>query len=284
MPELPEVETVARGLAAVWENQTFVTVRCHRDGLRRPFPANLAGRLTGRRVLALGRRAKYLLVHLDDGQTLIGHLGMSGRMVISPAGRNTPPGPHDHVEFVTGQGVLVTFCDPRRFGLLDMGETARLDAHPLLTGLGPEPLGAGFGQDALAAALDGKGASIKAALLDQAVVAGLGNIYVSESLFRAGISPLRPAGSLDGEDVARLVPAIRSVLTEAIQAGGSSLKDHVRPDGELGYFQHAFAVYDREGQPCPGCTCQGRETGSDGGIRRIVQSGRSTFYCATKQR
>lgn len=276
MPELPEVETVARGLAAVWQGRTLVRVECRRPDLRKPLPAGLAERLTGRRIDQVGRRAKYLVVRLDGGLVLLGHLGMSGRMVITK-GRNEPPGKHDHVEFVTDQGVTVTFCDPRRFGLLDLCEAAALDAHPLLAGLGPEPLEPGFTPAVLARALAGKQTPIKAALLDQGVVAGLGNIYVSESLFRAGIRPTRLAGSLKFAEVERLVPAIQAVLEEAIAAGGSSLKDHVQPSGELGYFQHAFAVYDREGRPCPGCTCTA-------GVRRIVQAGRSTFYCAKKQR
>lgn len=279
MPELPEVETVARGLATVWEGRRFASVVCRRPDLRKPFPPAFAERLTGREVSRVGRRAKYLVVALDGGLTMLGHLGMSGRMVISK-GRNAPPGPHDHVEFVTGEGVMVTFCDPRRFGLLDLcdGETA---AHPLLAGLGPEPLDDAFGAEQLGAALAGKATPIKAALLDQSLVAGLGNIYVSESLFRSRILPTRPAGSLSGREVTLLTMAIKAVLVEAIAAGGSSLKDHVQPSGELGYFQHSFAVYDREGQPCPDCDC---EIAVTGGVGRIVQAGRSTFYCAKKQR
>lgn len=280
MPELPEVETVARGLAAVWEGRALARVLCRRPDLRKPLPERFAERLTGRRISTVGRRAKYLLVALDQGLVMLGHLGMSGRMVISK-GRNEPPGVHDHVEFVTDDGTMVTFCDPRRFGLLDLARADEVDNHPLLAGLGPEPLDAAFTPDILAAALDGKATPIKAALLDQKVVAGLGNIYVSESLFRSGILPTRLAGSLKPREVARLVDSVKAVLTEAIAAGGSSLKDHVQPSGELGYFQHSFAVYDREGQPCPGCDCTLSE---GGGVRRMVQSGRSTFYCAKKQR
>ncbi|MCR6629758.1 MAG: bifunctional DNA-formamidopyrimidine glycosylase/DNA-(apurinic or apyrimidinic site) lyase [Magnetospirillum sp.] len=278
MPELPEVETVARGLAAVWEGRTLARVTCRRPDLRKPFPARFAERLTGRLIESVGRRAKYLVVRLDEGLVMLGHLGMSGRMVITK-GRNEPPGPHDHVEFVTADGTMVTFCDPRRFGLLDLCEDGQLEAHPLLACLGPEPLADAFTPEVLAEALRDKNTPIKAALLDQGVVAGLGNIYVSESLFRSGIRPTRSAGSLTGREIARLVPAIKAVLAEAIAAGGSSLKDHVQPTGELGYFQHSFAVYDREGQACPGCDCDVARTG---GVRRIVQSGRSTFFCAKK--
>jgi formamidopyrimidine-DNA glycosylase len=280
MPELPEVETVARGLAAVWEGRTLARVVCRRPDLRKPLPARFAERLENRRIQTVGRRAKYLLVRLDGGLVMLGHLGMSGRMVIT-RGRNAPPGPHDHVEFVTTDGTMVTFCDPRRFGLLDLCEAEALEAHPLLAGLGPEPLDECFTADVLARALAGRNTPIKAALLDQTKVAGLGNIYVSESLFRSGIDPTRTAGSLTPAEIARLVPAIKAVLRDAIAAGGSSLKDHVQPSGELGYFQHSFAVYDREGQACPGCTCDIARTG---GVQRIVQAGRSTFFCAKKQR
>lgn len=278
MPELPEVETVARGLAAVWPGRTFVRVEARRPDLRKPLPADFAGRLTGRTVQSVGRRAKYLLVRLEGGLTLLGHLGMSGAMIISK-GRNEPPGPHDHLEFVTDDGTMVTYRDPRRFGLMDLTDDPAM--HPLLAHLGPEPLGPDFHEKALAEAVADKGASIKAALLDQTVVAGLGNIYVSESLFLAGIDPTRAAGTLKTAEIGKLVPAIRAVLERAIAAGGSSLKDHVQPNGELGYFQHSFTVYDRTGEPCPGCDCDIVRTR---GIKRIVQSGRSTFYCAKKQR
>jgi formamidopyrimidine-DNA glycosylase len=280
MPELPEVETVARGLSAVWTGRTFASVTCRRAGLRLPFPEGFAQRLTGRRVERVGRRAKYLVVSLDGGLAMLGHLGMSGRMVISPL-RNAPPGRHDHVEFVTDDAVSVTFTDPRRFGLLTLCAAGEVADHPLLAGIGPEPLDDAFTTEVLAGALAGKATPIKAALLDQTVVAGLGNIYVAESLFHAGISPLRQAGSLAAAEVSRLRQAIRSVLVAAIAAGGSSLRDHVRPDGELGYFQHSFAVYGRDGEGCPDCDCN---PASSGGIRRITQAGRSTFYCAKRQR
>ena len=280
MPELPEVETVRRGLASVWEGRRLIEVICRRAGLRQPFPADFAARLTGRRIETVGRRAKYLVVSLEDGLVLLGHLGMSGRMVIS-ARRNAAPGRHDHVSFITDEAVEVVFTDPRRFGLLTLCEADRLDSHPLLAGLGPEPLEAAFTAKALAAALAGKATAIKPALLDQTVVAGLGNIYVAESLFRAGISPFRPAGEVRGRELVGLVKAIKAVLTEAVAAGGSTLRDHVRPDGELGYFQHSFAVYGRAGEPCPGCDC---DLAASGGIARAVQGGRSTFFCARRQK
>jgi formamidopyrimidine-DNA glycosylase len=276
MPELPEVETVRRGLAAVLEGRVLARVEVRRPDLRVPFPEGFAARLTGGRVLALGRRAKYLTMTLDGDLALLGHLGMSGRMLISK-GRNAAPGPHDHVEFETEEGVAVTFRDPRRFGLMDLWPASALAEHPLLKDLGPEPLDDAFTGRALAAALAGKRTPIKAALLDQRVVAGVGNIYASEALFRAGLSPTRLAATVTGARAERLAAAIKAVLTEAIAAGGSSLRDHVQPSGELGYFQHGFAVYDREGRPCPGCDC-------GESVRRLVQSGRSTFYCAKRQR
>jgi len=279
MPELPEVETVARGLERVWLDRTLTAVTVRRAGLRRPFPPDFAERLTGRRFVSVGRRAKYLLAHFDDGLVLLGHLGMSGRMVISGL-RNTPPGPHDHVAFTTDDGTLVTMTDPRRFGLLDLTTASDLATHPLLAGLGPEPLDDLFDAEMLGAALAGKATAIKLALLDQRVVAGLGNIYVCESLFRAGLSPFRPAGQVTGAELTALVVAIKAVLREAIAAGGSSLRDHVRPDGELGYFQHGFKVYGRTGQPCPDCACPP----TCPGIERVVQGGRSTFHCARRQR
>ncbi|CAA7612448.1 Formamidopyrimidine-DNA glycosylase [Candidatus Terasakiella magnetica] len=279
MPELPEVETVARGLARVWEGRRFASVVTRRAGLRLPFPPHFAQRLTGRTIERVGRRAKYLVVRLDGGLVLLGHLGMSGRMVISGL-KNTPPGPHDHVEFVTDDGVVVTLTDPRRFGLMILCDAAEVEAHPLLAGIGPEPLEAGFDAQVLAGALAGKATPIKSALLDQKVVAGLGNIYVCESLFRARISPLRPARDVTRDEIGLLVGCVKDVLTEAIAAGGSSLRDHVRPDGELGYFQHGFKVYGREGEPCPDCA----GAPACGGIRRIAQAGRSTFYCAERQR
>lgn len=283
MPELPEVETVRRGLAPVMEGQVMTKVEVNRPDLRWPFPDRMAERLTGARVLQLRRRSKYLLGDLDSGETLLIHLGMSGRMTVSGdrLGRfvheHPAPEKHDHVIFHMEGGARITFNDPRRFGAMDLMPTAGAEAHKLLSVLGPEPLGNDFHEGYLVAALQGKNTPVKSALLDQGIVAGLGNIYVCEALFRAGISPLRKAGRIAAPRVAALVPAIRDVLERAIAAGGSSLKDFRQADGELGYFQHAFDVYGREGAPChtPGC---------DETIRRTVQSGRSTFYCPSCQR
>ncbi len=280
MPELPEVETVRRGLEPVLTGASVTGVHCARRDLRQPIPSGLESRLVGRRINAVRRRAKYLLIDVDNGSTLIIHLGMSGSLRIS-----TPPIPpaekHEHVEIVLDGGAVVRFRDPRRFGVVLICGTADLDSHPLLARLGPEPLDAAFDGRMLRGLLQGRRTPIKAALLDQTVVAGLGNIYVCESLYRAGILPTRTADSIGVRSAGRLVGAIRAVLLEAIAAGGSSLRDHRQTDGELGYFQHAFAVYDREGHPCPECSCESAETR---GVRRIVQAGRSTFYCATRQR
>ncbi len=280
MPELPEVETVCRGLAARLEGRTVVRAEVRRPDLRLPLPVRLAERLAGRRVERVARRAKYLLIHLDDGMVLLGHLGMSGRMVVSPAAEPFVPGAHDHVILETGDGFRVVFHDPRRFGLLDLVPAAEVAAHPCLASLGPEPLGEAFTPEALSAALAGRFTPIKAALLDQKIVAGLGNIYVCESLFWAGIAPTRLAGTVAGEAAGRLVPAIRSVLTRAIAAGGSSLRNYVQASGELGWFQHDWAVYGRAGLACPGCTC---DLATTGGIRRVVQANRSTFFCPVRQ-
>ena len=280
MPELPEVETVCRGLAPVFEGEIIKRVTVRQAALRIPVPADFAARVQGRRVTSLARRAKYILIALDDGATVIAHLGMSGRMIIFD-GPPPPPGRHDHLDFETAAGKWVRFCDPRRFGLVTLAGPGGLDAHPLLRHLGPDPLGNAFNGPALASALKGRKTPIKAALLDQKVIAGIGNIYASESLFRAGLSPRRKAATVQGGRAEKLARAIRAVLTEAIAAGGSSLRDHVRPDGELGYFQHSFGVYGRQGAACPGCDCDLEATG---GIARLVQSGRSTFYCPRRQR
>jgi formamidopyrimidine-DNA glycosylase len=276
MPELPEVETVCRGLAATLVGRRIVRVDQRRPDLRWPLPDRFAARLAGRRVQSVGRRGKYILIGLDGGLTWMVHLGMSGRFIVTESGA-MPDGTHDHVLARLDDGRLVRFNDVRRFGMMDLIAAQALAAHPLIAGLGPEPLDGGFDAAVLDAALAGRHGPIKAALLDQRLVAGLGNIYACESLFHAGISPRRRAYTVPGRRSRRLVSAIRRVLEEAIAAGGSSLRDYVQASGELGYFQHRFAVYDREGEPCPGCDC-GR------GVRRIVQSGRSTFYCARRQR
>lgn len=283
MPELPEVETVCRGLSGTLEGQVLAGVDQRRPDLRFPLPERFAERLAGRRVDRIARRAKYILVHLDDGMVLMIHLGMSGRMVVIPPDRAAgfTPDRHDHVVFRAGDGTVVTFNDTRRFGMMDLVPAAELDRHRLLVDLGPEPLGNGFNAPYLTARLAGRSTPIKSALLDQGVVAGLGNIYVCEALFMSGISPRRLAASVAGRRAERLVPAIREVLTAAIAAGGSSLRDFVQTDGELGYFQHAWKVYGREGAACGDCRCVPERTG---GVRRLVQAGRSTFYCPLQQR
>lgn len=283
MPELPEVETVRRGLLPVLENAVIASAQVNRPDLRWPLPPRMAERLLQQRVLRLRRRSKYILADLSGGETWLIHLGMSGRLLISGAQvggffhDHPAPARHDHVVIDTEAGARITYNDARRFGAMDLTPTARLDSHPWLATLGPEPLGNGFHEDHLIAAFAGRMTPVKSALLDQRIVAGLGNIYVCEALFRAGISPLRKAGRIARPRVAALVPIIRAVLEDAIAAGGSSLRDYRQADGALGYFQHRFRVYGREGQPCttPGCADI---------VRRKVQSGRSSFYCASCQR
>lgn len=274
MPELPEVETTRRGLALKLEGRRIARIEARRPDLRFPLPKHFAKTIQGRRVEALERRAKYILIRLEGGLVWIIHLGMSGRMVLR-AGWPNDIGPHDHVIFATDEGWAATFNDARRFGMMDLVHAGKLAEHRLLAGLGPEPLDDAFTPAVLAAALKGKKTPMKAALLDQTVVAGLGNIYVCEALFRAGIDPKRLAGTVKPERLARLVPAIKAVLREAIKAGGSSLRDYVQSDGELGYFQTRFKVYDHEGDPCQVCGAP---------ILRIVQAGRSTFYCRRCQK
>jgi formamidopyrimidine-DNA glycosylase len=282
MPELPEVETVRRGLTPAMEGQVIVQADVNRPDLRWPFPDNMSERLTGKTVLRLRRRSKYVLADLSSGETLLIHLGMSGRMLISgdPLGKfvheHPAPEKHDHVVFHMSNGSRVTFNDPRRFGAMDLLDTATAEKHKLLAALGPEPLGNDFNDSVLITAFKNKKSPVKSALLDQGIVCGLGNIYVCEALFRAGISPTRLAKDLIKPRVRSLVPIIRDVLSEAIEAGGSSLKDFRQADGELGYFQHSFDVYGREGEPC-------RTEGCTNAIERIVQSGRSSFHCPTCQ-
>ena len=283
MPELPEVETVRRGLAPAMEGQIITNAAVNRPNLRWPFPKNMAARLTGKTVTALRRRSKYILADLSSGETLIIHLGMSGRMQVSgdPLGQfhHTHPAPekHDHVVFDMANGARITFNDARRFGAMDLGDTATLNDHWLIRDIGPEPLGNDFHEDHLIAKFAGRNTPVKTALLDQKLVAGLGNIYVCEVLHRAGIDPRRKAANIAKPRTASLVPLIRTVLTEAIAAGGSSLQDHRQTNGELGYFQHAFNAYGREGEACTTSGCLGT-------IIRITQSGRSTFLCPKCQR
>lgn len=280
MPELPEVETVRRGLADTMNGQRLVGAIARRPDLRFPIPPDFEARLTGRRIAAVDRRAKFLLIRMEGGLVLLCHLGMSGSFRIS-WGDPTPLLPHDHLVLQTEAGATLRYHDPRRFGFVELLADGDLATHPMLVKLGPEPLEALFTETYLAAHLIGRDTPIKSAILDQRVVAGMGNIYACESLFRAGISPRRMAPTVIGKRAGRLVTAIREVLEEAIAAGGSSLRDHRRPSGELGYFQHRFSVYGNAGRPCPGCTC---DLANGGGVRRIVQAGRSTFYCAKRQR
>ena len=283
MPELPEVETVRRGLEPVMAGQVIAAAQVNRAGLRFPFPPRMTDRLTGQRVLHLRRRSKYILADLTSGETLLVHLGMSGRILISGTmvGQfhhdHPAPQKHDHVVLTMANGPRITFNDARRFGSIDLVATGAAEAHPMLASLGPEPLGNDFHEDYLASRLHARLTPVKSALLDQGVVAGLGNIYVCEVLFRAGITPTRLAGDIKAVEIAMLVPTIRAVLGEAILAGGSSLRDYRQADGELGYFQHRFRVYDREGQPCltPGCSST---------VSRLVQAGRSSFHCPQCQR
>jgi len=287
VPELPEVETVRRGLSPAMEGRVIERAEIRREGLRWPFPPNLAERLTGARVERLRRRSKYILIDLDSGETVLIHLGMSGRMTVSGLTAPFVPGEfhhthpqiekHDHVVLHMAGDVRVTFNDPRRFGALDLVPTAGAEAHPLLANLGPEPLGNAFSATYLGERLKGRKGPIKSLLLDQRIVSGLGNIYVCEALHRAGIHPERAGGRVGAARLDHLTQEIRTVLSEAIEAGGSSLRDYRQADGELGYFQHNFRVYDREDAPCPTPDCSGT-------IRRIVQGGRSSYFCPRCQR
>jgi formamidopyrimidine-DNA glycosylase len=283
MPELPEVETVMRGLAPSMEGAVITRAQVNRPDLRWPFPDRMAERLVGQRVERLRRRSKYILADLASQETLLIHLGMSGRMLVSgdPLGMfvhdHPTPEKHDHVVLDMDNGARITFNDPRRFGAMDLLDTATAEDSKLLSVLGPEPLGNQFSEQHLINAFQNKKSPVKTALLDQGIIAGLGNIYVCETLYRAGISPKRKAGAIAQQKVAGLVPIIREVLQDAIEAGGSSLKDFRSAGGELGYFQHRFDVYDREGEPC-------KREGCTGTVQRVVQSGRSSFYCPTCQR
>jgi|SRR6516165_8196093 formamidopyrimidine-DNA glycosylase len=276
MPELPEVETVMRGLEKRLAGRRIKTARLNRPDIRFPVPPELPATLTGARVTGFRRRGKFMLMRLDNGWSLLIHLGMSGRMLIGGAAGTA----HEHFVLETEDGGRVGFVDPRRFGVLDLVPTDEEDGHRLLAGMGPEPLGNEFSAPILAASLKGKATAIKLALLDQRIVAGIGNIYASEALFRAFIDPRRAAGKISRPRIEALVQAIRDTLNEAIAAGGSSLRDYVQPDGELGYFQHAWKVYGRTGEPCERCP----GPALCGGIKCITQGGRSTFYCARTQK
>ena len=274
MPELPEVETVCRGLALKLLGRRLAGVEQRRPNLRFPFPPDFVARLTGRRIEAIRRRAKYIIIELDDGMILLVHLGMSGSMVVNEK-RPALLDRHDHVVFDIDNGTCVRFNDARRFGLMDLVSAAELGNHKLIRGLGLEPLSPAFDGPSLAAMLKGRKTSVKLAIMDQRLVVGVGNIYASEALFRAGISPKRLAGTIQGERAVKLAAAIKTVLKEAIKAGGSSLRDYVQANGELGYFQHRWKVYDRDGEPCRTC---------GGSIKKITQGARSTFYCPKDQR
>jgi len=280
MPELPEVETVRSGLAPIMQGQTIRRAQINRPNLRFAFPQDFCQRLTGTQVLNLRRRAKYLLIDLSSEETLIAHLGMSGRFSIVPPGE-APPGDtkpaHDHVEWCLSNGHRILYNDPRRFGFMDLCNSADLENSKFLAGLGPEPLGNAFNAAWLAEQFTGKARPVKTALLDQHVVAGLGNIYVCEALYRAGIHPKTLIKTIGPKRRARLLVCIREVISDAIAAGGSTLRDYAAADGALGYFQHRFAVYGREGEPCAREACTGT-------VARMVQSGRSSFYCPKCQR
>ena len=292
MPELPEVETVRRGLAPVMEGALVTRLELNRADLRFPLPEAFAERVQGRRIVSLGRRAKYLLIELEDDLTLISHLGMSGSFRIEEMVQGdfhhvrSKDSKHDHVVFHIehdGKPVKVIYNDPRRFGFMHLWKRSELDLYPAFAELGPEPTGNALDADYLARRLGGKSQPLKGALLDQTVIAGLGNIYVCEALWRSHLSPRRQSGTLvtpggrPKKELARLTEEIRAVIADAIAAGGSSLRDHIQTDGSLGYFQHSFSVYDREGGACrmPGC---------NGTVARITQSGRSTFYCPACQK
>lgn len=287
MPELPEVETVRRGLAPHLEGRRIARVQLNRPNLRFAFPERFTERLSGAMILPLDRRAKYLLLPLDSAETLVIHLGMSGRLLILQPEGAVAPGKfhhdvtrleqHDHVEIVLDDGRRLVFNDPRRFGFMLLEKSETLPEHPTFSGLGVEPLGNAFSAEHLLVQFEGRRTPMKAALLDQRNIAGLGNIYVCEALHRSSIAPTRAAASLKPREADKLAGAIRDVLAEAIEAGGSTLRDFRHEDGALGYFQHAFRVYDREGEPCPTPTCKGV-------IHRMVQSGRSTFYCPVCQK
>ncbi len=281
MPELPEVETVCRALQKSIAGQDIASVTLHREGLRTPFPKDLKQRLEGQKIVRVDRRAKYILMHLADGDILVLHLGMSGRILIHPVGRHQAAEKHDHMVIVTGRGTQMIFNDPRRFGMAFTVRSGAMADHPAFRDLGPEPLDKKFSGTVLAAAFAGRKTSVKAALLDQHTVAGIGNIYACEALFDSRIDPQKMAAAVPEAEMKPLAAAIKKVLRKAIDSGGSTLRNYRRVDGDTGSFQHRFSVYDREGKACPGCTCDPAKTG---GILRITQGGRSTFYCPRRQK
>jgi formamidopyrimidine-DNA glycosylase len=276
VPELPEVETVRAGLAKTLPGRCILKADLRREGLRAPFPKNLARILQGRKILAVRRRAKYLLIDLEGGDIVVAHLGMSGRITLLPPKTRFAPEKHDHVVLHFDDGSLMVFNDPRRFGCVDLATAEKLDAYPAFAALGPEPLGNEFSGAYLFDVFSKRKTTMKNALMDQRNIAGLGNIYVCEALFLSGIDPRRSAGSITKAEAGKLARAIREVLEKAIEKGGSSLKDYRTTGGELGYFQHHFKVYGKEGERCSGCHCDPAVTG---GIQRITQAGRSTFFC-----
>lgn len=280
MPELPEVETVMRGMDAALRGRRIARVDVRRKDLRVPFPKDLAKKLEGRSLAQFSRRAKYVLARLDDGQVLVIHLGMSGRVQLVGPKEEFTPGKHDHLVVTMADGRRFALNDARRFGVVLLLPEEKLDAHPSFRTLGPEPLGNKFDAAYLEEKLAGRKTAIKVAIMDQRIVVGVGNIYACEALYQAGIDPRRAAGKVSRAELEKLVPAIRDVLARAIEAGGSTLRDYKQADGELGYFQHEFKVYGREGEPCParGCGCR-----KQGGVQRIVQGGRSTFFCPVRQ-
>ena len=281
MPELPEVETVTRAMRAELEGDTIISVALHREGLRVPFPVDLVVRLEGQRIERVERRAKYILVHLNSGDVFVLHLGMSGRILIRDPKEHAQAEKHDHLVLTTRKNKQVLFRDPRRFGMAFIVSEAELESHSAFRDLGPEPLGNGFSDAVLAEALKNKKIAIKVALLDQHLVAGIGNIYACEALFYAGIDPRLEAGAVKPARLEKLYGTIRMVLEKAIAAGGSSFRDFHSTNGEAGYFQRELAVYDREGKACIGCICDPAKTG---GVMRFSQGGRSTFWCPRKQK
>lgn len=280
MPELPEVEIVRRGLEKAALHKNISRVILNRGDLRFPIPAHFQKNLEGHEIVSLRRRGKYILCFVESGEGFILHLGMSGRIKIIPAGEKYEPQKHDHVVFILSDSTQVIFNDPRRFGFVDLTHNDTWRLHDSFKAMGPEPLSNDFHAGVLAAALKGRKSPIKTALLDQKIVAGLGNIYVCEALFMAGINPHKAAGDVKAEKLEILTRCIRDVLSRAIDAGGSSLRDYHHTDGSLGYFQHQFCVYDQAGNMCPGCDC---DLSVSGGIKRVAQAGRSTFYCPVRQ-